>query len=89
VPLTYQERFLAASEASPWNSLPPPPISFRVGLVFRATSSPNPTDQNQDFRIRLEDTHGNLSSAALASTYAPIFPPWKTREGGLKRSWVW
>src|SRR6266511_2016369 len=119
--LTYQERFLAASETHPWNSYKGETfaaslawgqflgyltstyrsevpaevaaafdptthdhLSFRVGQVFLSTGSPNPTDQNQDFQIRLEDAHGNLSPAVPVSDYAPIFPAWKTREGGIK-----
>jgi fermentation-respiration switch protein FrsA (DUF1100 family) len=116
--LTYQERFLAASEASPWNSykgetfaarlawgqlldhltstyrsevpvevaaaldaITQDRLSFRVGQVFRATDSPNPTDQNQDFQVRLEDTHGNLSPAVPVSAYLSAM---EDARGGIK-----
>lgn len=118
---TYEERFLAASEAVPWSSykgetfaaslrwrrllkpftpsyrtevpeevasslnpLVQDHFSFRVGQVFRASRSPNPPGENQDFEVRLRDADGNLSPGVAVRDYAPIFPPWETQEGGIK-----
>ena len=59
-------------------------ISLRVGQAFRDSGSPNPPGKNQNFRVMLVDAEGNLSLTVAVSDYAPIFPPWETKEGGVK-----